>query len=533
MRLPNPAHVSRIVRTEARRRLRSLAESGLRVLLLVFGFGLVALMQVAVGVGIYLFAGDVTASVLPLARVGAGGAWVVVVAITAFGVLAQRSSYDAMDGLLTTVPAREVTLAMLCTEAGGALLPFAPLLVVAPLAFGLATGSALAGAAAFLALACLVVSAALVGFALGFGVKNLAVRSAFVARYRTLIAALAVLTYFLLLTTEVGGDLAGTVARAVAATPIAWLADLALLPVVPASAPAALGALCLLTVLAVGAVLAAFPLTEALWYADRATPAERDTVATETSLAPGPFARLDAGPAGWVAYKSVVRARRAPVKLLYVAYPLFALGGPVGEAFATGLVPAVLVVYVAVYVAWAAGAGFALNPLGDEGALLPVSATSGISGRAFARGHLLATAAVGAPVALLGTAVVGVISPLSPVRVAVLAVVAAGLCVGAGGLAAGVGSALPRYEAVRVTRSRRATVPSLLAFVVYSLLLLVAALPVMLAGVPGTSALVGGLLGVSGTGLLLPGAALSLGSVGVLGFLGYRHAAARFGGYAV
>ena len=535
MRRPSVRHVSLIVRTEARRRIRALSGSPLRAVLLLLGGGLLVVFQLGLAVAVYFLADRIAAgSTLPLARVVAAGAWTLFVVVTAVSIVSNRSSYDAMDGLLTTVPAADVATAMVFTEAGGAVLPFAPSVVLAPAAFGLATGSFRAALAGFVGLACLFATATLTGFVAGFAVKNLAVRSAFVARFRGVLAALVFLAYLAVITTQTGGQVAGPVARAVAATPVAWFADLALLPVAPVSVLAGVGALALSVCVAVGALAVVFPLTEALWYADRARPAARSTgSAATTTVTPGAFARLDGGPAGWIAHKSVLRARRAPVKLLFLAYPLFALVSPIGQAVQSGVVPALLAAYVAVYAAWAAGAGFALNPLGDEGAALPVSATSGVRGRTFARGHLLATAVVGAPIALVVTAVVGSFSPLAPVAVAALVVASAGLCVGAGGVAAGVGSVLPRFEAVRVTRSRRATVPSLLAFVVYSVVLLVTASPAMAVAVPLVRDWLAGALGAGDTTLLVAGTAVSLLLVGIAGYLGYRLAANRFDDYTV
>ncbi|WP_254922179.1 hypothetical protein [Halorubrum sp. Ea8] len=55
------------------------------------------------------------------------------------------------------------------------------------------------------------------------------------------------------------------------------------------------------------------------------------------------------------------------------------------------------------------------------------------------------------------------------------------LSIGSGAIATGVGIGFPRFEAVSVSRSTKAIVPSALAFVTYSIMVLVVALPTGLA----------------------------------------------------
>jgi hypothetical protein len=58
-------------------------------------------------------------------------------------------------------------------------------------------------------------------------------------------------------------------------------------------------------------------------------------------------------------------------------------------------VPAVLVYTVGFYGAWATGAAFALNPLGEEWPVLPMTLTSSIGGRTLGGGLWLAASCPG------------------------------------------------------------------------------------------------------------------------------------------
>jgi hypothetical protein len=181
------------------------------------------------------------------------------------------------------------------------------------------------------------------------------------------------------------------------------------------------------------------------------------------------------------------RARCAPISLSYTIYPLFLLMTPLIQTIETGTVGTGFVLLVAFCGIWITGGLFTLNIVGNEGAVLPSTLLAPSPGRAVVGGHILAGALVGLPITAAAVVVVGFLSPLS--TMAVLSLTLGSLLVGtaAAAIATGIGAALPRYEAVSVSRSRKAIVPSTLAFIGYSLLIGLVSLPLLV----GHSRLVG------------------------------------------
>ncbi|MFB6129936.1 MAG: hypothetical protein ABEJ28_03835 [Salinigranum sp.] len=173
---------------------------------------------------------------------------------------------------------------------------------------------------------------------------------------------------------------------------------------------------------------------------------------------------------------------------------------------------------IALYVAWSSGAAFTLNPLGDEGAALPTTRTAPVSGREFVVGYCLSGAVVGVPVAAAVTVVAGAVGGTDPVAVAAVAVLGAVLAACSTGIAAGAGTAFPKFEESRITRSRSAVVPSLLAFGGYSIGLFLAGAPGSLAQVGPVRGAAAGWLSVGGSTVLVAGLALTA-ALSVLGAL--------------
>jgi len=160
------------------------------------------------------------------------------------------------------------------------------------------------------------------------------------------------------------------------------------------------------------AVLASVRVSERRWYDDGVDARARETDSVSGGRLDGLLGRRTA----WVARKSWLRARRAPIKLLYVAYPIFVLVTPIQASVEAGRVTSLLPTTIALYGAWLTGALFTLNPLGDEGAVLPVSAITGVTGREFVGGLVTASALLGGPITLVLTAVLAVLSPLPAAR---------------------------------------------------------------------------------------------------------------------
>lgn len=530
--LPSPSRSALIARTELRRRWRALL-GGNPLQLVAFAF--VALFALIFGGGAVFGAYFLGAAVrsgelagyLGLARYAFAALWAGVFGLYAFRTVSRGGRIDRSDGLLTTVPHRDVLGGLVLSEYAAFIVAVAVagLLIAASFALGAASpATALLGAVALWAG---VTTAFVAGFLLALVLKGVLVRSEFVARYRLALGALAFAAYMGLILTGSFETVVGPVVALFRASPAAWYADLALLAVAPGASAVRAAAVAAATIPAVLVLIAAaVRAAEWFWYADPARATAR--TASHASAESGWFDRTVGGQVAWIARTSWLRARRAPIKLVYVAYPLFGLVGELTNTVQSGEVGAFLPVVLAFYGAAATGALFTLNPLGDEGAVLPVTITSTVDGRRFVRGRMLAGVAVGTPATVLVALAVGALSPLPPSRVALVAVVAAVLGVASTGIAAGVGALFPRFSAAKVTRSREAVVPSLVAFGVYSILLGLVALPGLVAAVPLVAETAADLAGTSATAVVAVGSGLTLLIAAIGGFVGARYAAGAF-----
>ncbi|MFB6269100.1 MAG: hypothetical protein ABEH83_04095, partial [Halobacterium sp.] len=388
------------------------------------------------------------------------------VLMTAYLTAIQIGDIDARDGYLTTVPARDVVGGLLVSGYVRVVGYFAAPLVVAAGAFAVGAGAPLAFPLLLVGVFSLTVTAFLVGYPVGVGAAYVASRSALFEQYKTLIGAAAFLGYFGLIVTGTLDDAFGPIVEFAEASPVAWYADLGLLTVVPsASAPKAGAVLVGSVALSVAGVLASVRLSERRWYSERVDAGERETDSVTGGRLDAVLGRRTA----WVARKSWLRARRAPIKLIYVAYPAFLLVSPIQASVEAGRITSTLPPSIALYGAWMTGAAFTLNPLGDEGAVLPVTVTTGVSGREFVAGLVAASVGVGLPVTAAVTAVLAVLSPMPPLAVACVVAAAVVLPVLAAGVAVGVGTEFPKHDATSISRNREVVVPSMWAFAIYTL----------------------------------------------------------------
>jgi len=229
----------------------------------------------------------------------------------------------------------------------------------------------------------------------------------------------------------------------IAAVPVTDYALLALLGT-PAGVVSLAGVatglgLCLVTV---GGILAAPRLAAHLWFTDVGS--GRGAVTERYADVPRFFA---ATPSLRVAWRYLLLARRAPRRLVHLTVFLFMLFPLTGVVVADpGLVPAVASGTAVVLGALLSGAAFGLNPLGDEGDVLPALIVTGVGGRRLVRGRLLAGLSVGLPLAVLGAVGLwltlalrariglGLLAGVGPVSVA------------AGCVALGMGTAVPKFE---------------------------------------------------------------------------------------
>jgi hypothetical protein len=530
--LPDPRHAALVAATDLRRRWRATRDNSLQLVALAFVGVMYAVFAVGATVGGHaagraLAAGDVDAP-LTLARYGAAAVLVFPAFLVSFRTVNRVGSVSALDGLLTTVPHEDVAGGLLLAEAGWlvgvAIVP--ALLAVGALAVG--AGSLPLAVAALVATLALLALGVVTGFALGAGGRVLLSRSSFFARHRSALGVAVFVAYMGLLTTDRIDSVVQPILEGVRRSPVGWFGDLALLPADAGASPTLAAAAAVGTPM-VGAalVVAGTRFAGAFWYGDDArTDGESSGGTTERTgfgdlTLPGvPRASVR------VAQKSWRRAARAPLKLSYVAYPLFGAVGLVSEALETGTVPGELPALVALYGAWATGAAFTLNPIGDEGAVLPVTLTTPVDGRTFVNGLLVAGVAVGTPVTALATLAAGLLGTSSLPAALATAAVGGALPVCVACVAAGAGTAFPRFEEMNITRSRTAVVPSLYAFALYSLVVLVAWVPVGVAAFAADP--VAEVAGTGPTAVTAGGAAVTLLLAGAAGAVGYRYAVREF-----
>jgi hypothetical protein len=522
----NPRHVVRIARVDLVRRYRSVRADGRRFAALLAAVALAGVPVAAAAAAAYFFGAGIAngsvAAPTPVARYAAGGIVAVLAVVVTLRTAQQGATPAHPDGLLTTVPHAEAALGVLGSElavSGG--VAAVPALVVA-VAFGAGSGSLPTVATAAAAVVAVVALGVTLGVVLGTAVRNVFARSRTLARYRTALGVAVVAAYFAVVFSQSESNAFLPVMAALSATPAGWFGDLAVVALGgrPPLAAGAVGVFLLGSTVLPAAVIR---LTASLWYVEPARPTER--AAGRSGLGDLPGLSL---PTARVVRKTWRRAWRNPIRLVYVLYPLFLLYTPVANSVRAGQVPATLPPLVALYGAWAVGAAFTLNPLGDEGNVLPVTLTAPVSGRQFVGALCLAALAVGLPAVTVATLAAGVASPLGPAAGVLAALAGAVLTVSGTGIAAGVGTLFPRLEAVRITRSREAVVPSLLAFGGYSLVLGLVGLPATLVSVPGASELGASLAGVSPDVVVLAG----LGTTTLLGagaaLVGFVSAARTF-----
>ncbi|MFC7132028.1 MULTISPECIES: hypothetical protein [Salinibaculum] len=549
-------HVVRLARIDVTRMLRKhtdRSESAGRVIsTVVFGLVLVvATLASAYGasrLGASLVAGelsDVAANGIVAARglvavFGVIGS--VVVIVRAIG---QRGTLTNAEGVLTIVPTRQALLGLLLAEYVYVLLWLGGPALGIGVGLAVGTGTVWPALTVPLGVAAVAVPIVAIGYPLGLGLRHFVTRFAFVARNKGRLIVLVFAVYFALVAT---GSLNAAVVRLfepLQASPTGWFADLLFLgtPTLSATPVRAVGAVGVALALGLAGTVAGTRVAEAHWFSDPALAGEPEPETPAEAAEPGLERRL--APVLGVPTAALVvlawrRAIRAPMKLLYAAYPLFFAVGIVADILQTGEVPPYLPVGTLVFVTWAAGVIFTLNPLGDQGAGLPSTLLSRVDGRRFVHAHLLASLIVAVPLGLALTAAAALVSPVDTETTLALVVATPVLMAVASALSVGIGIAFPRFEAVNITRSMETVIPSLLAFALFTVHLVgtTAALAVVYdEGVRATAAfLVSWLLPfgltVGAETLFLVAAALLAGLVAAP-LVSYRYAVRRFDTYTL
>jgi len=398
--------------------------------------------------------------------------WVLLVVMTVMRTVTAVAAVDEPAFLLLSTAVRNAVVGIVAAEVALYVSVLLPLTALFAGAFALGAGTAFPVVSAILAVALVVVTAIPVGFVVGIWVRHLVTVYEPIARYRTLLFAAFWLVYFGAIATGGMNTVMGTLFTALQTSPLGWPGHLLLVgipgldPSVRAIAGAVAGAVLVIGVALAGAV----PAAQRHWFADPARtdddPLEEETSSDRLS---GLLTGLVSQPVRTVTVTAIRRTKRAPIRLAYAGYPLLGTLGFLQQIVELGTVPAFLAVLFCLYAVWAAGVFFTLNPLGDLGPALPAVITSTLSGRQAIRGRMLAGTLVGVPIALVVSIGFGVVSPLGLEQTGALVAATVAGAVATPALAAGIGSAFPRFGSVNVTNNREAVMPSKTAFVVYTL----------------------------------------------------------------
>ena len=530
------AHSLRLTRIDVRRMLRKRTASDNR-LASVVSVGLYALLTLGLTVagawGGHVLGQALAADSLGLdpsllttgTRGGIGFVWLVLVAIFGVRAVGQRGTLTNAEGVLTIVPASEAYLALVASEY--VYLLVWTLLPVSGVSIGLAVGSGSLWPAVGVPLALVLagVSAVATAIALGLAIRHAVTRFPFVARHKTGLLVLIFVVYLVALITGSLGRAIFVVFEPMAASPVGWYADLALLGLsgVPFDQTRALAAIVTTGVLSPLALAVGSWVAGRHWFADPVLAAEDEANGQPTATASGPSTedattatttatatderasttgsgvssgasedrvarRLEAvfdRPTAALIALAWRRAARTPLKLMYAAYPLFFGTGVFVDVVQTGQIPAYLPYGLLVFFAWAGGVVFTLNPLGDQGAVLATTLLSEVTGHRFVSAHVVAGLLVVVPLGTLAVAITAVLSPVDPERTAILVGLTPVSMVVAAALSVGIGTAFPRFEATNVTRSMEAVVPSPWAFLLFSVHVVATTVAALFVALPG------------------------------------------------
>ncbi|ELZ30565.1 hypothetical protein C475_00435 [Halosimplex carlsbadense 2-9-1] len=536
----NVGHSLRLTRIDVRRMVRKRTDPNKR-LASVVSVGLFALLTLGLTAGgVYggralgraLASGSLDfapAAAAEAARGFFGVMWVIGVVLFAVRAVGQRGTLTNAEGVLTVVPTVEAYVGLVASEF--AYLLIWTLLPAVGAGAGLALGTETLWPAAGVPLAVAFGGATAVtaAYAIGLGIRHVVTRFPFVARHKNGLIALVFVLYMAAIVSGSLNQAVAAIFEPMAASPVGWYADLGLLglPNVSADATRAAGTAVASVAFVAVAAAAGTAVARRHWFADPALagededdPEPADTGASGAADAVTPATtdddwlarRLETvvdRPTAALAVLAWRRAARSPLKMMYAAYPLFFGTGAFVDILQTGEIPVYLPYALLVFVAWAGGVVFTLNPLGDQGSVLSTTILSEVTGRTFVFAHVLAGLIVVVPV---GTVLVGAVAALSPVgaeKTAILVGLSPVAMVVAAGLSVGIGTAFPRFEATNVTRSMEAVVPSPWAFVLFSAHVVLTAVAAVFVGLRGARELGATLIGALGSFALSTQASLA------------------------
>ncbi|WP_247730867.1 hypothetical protein [Halovivax limisalsi] len=515
-----PGVAALVARTEVRRTLRIVAGDRTKLLLMglvaLFALGPITLLGVLAmpQAGEAVAAGAVSDlggfSIANAAAGAAAVAWLGATVVATVRSVTSSSSVDEPACLLLSTTTGTAVFGLVGAEVLLFSIWLGPPVALLAGAFAYGAGSVVPVAAALLVLALILLTALPVGFLVGSWIRHLLTSYEPVARYRTILFVLVGVGYFGAITTGWFDRLLVVAFETLGGTPAGWPGAWLLLavPGVSPSAVALVGSV-LGAAVAIPVVLAAGVASARVhWFAD---PARSEATAGEVRSSD----RLEGLLAGavdratrTVAVTTIRRTRRAPVQLLYVAYPLFGAIYFVEEIIRMGRLPTTFAVLLCAYVVWGAGALFSLNVLGDYGRALPGVLTTPVSGRQAVGGTILASVLVAAPVGLVVATLVGLVSPLSIRSTALLVTATVVGVVASPALGAGIGTVFPRFGSVRITSNREAVMPGKAAFLTYTIALALPGAAAAILSTDGGAALVADV--ATALGQLAPGPAYAV-----------------------
>jgi ABC-2 type transport system permease protein len=473
--------------------------------------------------------GDVDPTILRIVHGAAAGIFGFTAFMIAIRMVQKVSLPSNTDGLLTTVPHRDAVTGIIVAEMAKIIGIPALFVLAAAVAFGIGAGSVISAVLFAISVLSLVLLGALFGFIIGFGVLNLLSRSSTLSRYRTVIGGLLFIAYFVVIYNMESVSAIEPVIRVISALPIGWFGDLALVAVVANASPVrAVGAVLIAMVGIPAAVVCCSWLAAQFWYTLPVEPAAEED---EPSKMGGMSVGSVPLPVMRIIRKAWVRARRSPIRLVYVLYPLFVLFPFIDTIIGLQSVPPAAPPLIALYGAWATGSAFTLNPIGDEGDVLPITLTSSINGRTFISALCLAGLTIGLPVTVIVVAVTGVLASLPIVSLVSAVVAAAVLCVCATAIAAGAGTAFPRLEPAQITRGRKAVIPSVFAFALFSIVFMIVSAPALVGLMPVARDLLTDIIGIGTQTLVVGGLVSTILLGGVIGAISYYSAVGSFDSY--
>ncbi|WP_161606898.1 CPBP family intramembrane glutamic endopeptidase [Natronolimnohabitans innermongolicus] len=401
--------------------------------------------------------------------------------------------FEARDLLLTSVRDRDLVLGLLLADLrkrSWILIGWTLLLTVA---FGVGVGSATATVVVSAAAAALTAASILLGYAVGLAGRVALARLPIGGGVRSLLGGLGPVAVFVVFAAGgmYVGQLSGEGRDAVAELapdgpppiPIAYYADFFVVdtPLSAGIGPAAIASAAVVVASVPVLVWAVAALAPIHWRMDRSRAVDEGSDgrptndATARAASTATRARRDwpwlATPTGYVADGVLRRAIRRPSRLAHLVYYGMAASFVVLTVLTEGSgILAALGAAIAALGVLLAGGAVGLNPLGDEGSMLDQLVLSAFSPETFVHARLLAGVALGLPLALVGTALLG-LGALTPTETLAVGATLVLSVPASGAVALGIGTLLPQSEPGTVLERFESRPPEKLAMFVHGLLI--------------------------------------------------------------